>query len=110
MPLQLLRATHHELDLSDVGVFNCADDLGSQIAGRPDVQGVLVLATCNRFEVYLDAAGDDAATQALAVVAAATGRSVPEIDGLLQLVRDGEVAHHLLRVAAGLSSAVVGEQ
>ncbi|NCD17328.1 MAG: glutamyl-tRNA reductase, partial [Actinobacteria bacterium] len=74
--LTLLHATHHELDLSDVGVFVGAHHVGPPIAAHPGVHGVLVLATCNRFELYLDADGDDAVAHALAVAAEAAGRPV----------------------------------
>ena len=110
MPLQLLRATHHELDLSEVGVFKCVDELGPQIAGCPGVRGVMVLATCNRFEVYLDATAADVAESVLDVVAAAAGRCVHQGSELLQVTGEDEAVPHLMRVASGLSSAVVGEQ
>lgn len=108
--LTLLHATHHELDLSDVGVFVGAHHVGPPIAAHPAVHGVLVLATCNRFELYLDADGDDAVAHAVAVAAEAAGRPVGAVRDLLDVARDGAAAHHLFRVAAGLSSAVVGEQ
>ena len=110
MPLQLLHATHRELDLSEVGVFKCVDELGPQIAGRPGVRGVLVLATCNRFEVYLDTTDADVSEGVLSVVAAAAGRCVHQVSELLQLTGEDEAVAHLMRVASGLSSAVVGEQ
>lgn len=110
VPLTLLHATHHELDLSDVGVFVGAHHVGPPIAAHRDVRGVLVLATCNRFELYLDADGDDAVTHAVAVAAEAAGRPETEVRRLLEVAHDGDAAHHLFRVAAGLSSAVVGEQ
>jgi len=96
VPLQLLRATHHELDLSEVGVFKCVDELGPQIAGCPGVRGVMVLATCNRFEVYLDAD-----TRALGALQAHRGP--------LELLRGESAARHLFAVTAGLESVVVGE-
>ena len=110
MPLLLLHATHHDLDLSDLGVFVGADQVGPRIAAPPDVRGVLVLATCKRFELYLDADGDDAVTHAVTVAAEAAGRPVEVVRELFEVAHDADAAHHLFRVAAGLSSAVVGEQ
>ncbi|HMO11845.1 MAG TPA: glutamyl-tRNA reductase, partial [Actinotalea sp.] len=110
MPLLLLHATHHDLDLSDLGVFVGADQVGPPIAAHPDVSGALVLATCNRFELYLDADGDDAVSHAVAVVAEVAGRPFETVQELFEVAHASEAAHHLFRVTAGLSSAVVGEQ
>lgn len=110
MPLLLLHATHHELDLSGVGVFVGADHVGPRVAEHPGVQGALMLATCNRFELYLDATDEDVATHAVVVAAEAAGRTAAEVADLLRAVHDAAAAHHLMRVASGLASAVVGEQ
>ena len=110
VPIILLHATHHELDLSDVGVFVGAHHIGPRIMGHPGVRGVLVLATCNRFELYLDAVHDDAVAHAIEVAAEAAGQPAASVHDLLDVARGGDAVHHLFRVAAGLASAVVGEQ
>ncbi len=64
------------------------------VSALPGIDGSLVLVTCHRVEVY----GRD---PELAVHALAAGPA--------ELLRGGSAARHLLRVAAGLESAVVGE-
>jgi glutamyl-tRNA reductase len=70
----------------------------------------IVLATCNRTEVYI--AGDDpAVAQARAVAELARrGRLPPaDLEPALQVAEDERVVLHLFRVAAGLESLVPGE-
>lgn len=75
-----------------------------------DVSGSVVVATCNRFEVYLDT---DHPTQALARVVAVVSDLLGEAEehtGKMFRVLHGEGAvAHLFHVASGLESMVVGE-
>ncbi|HET6824346.1 MAG TPA: glutamyl-tRNA reductase [Amnibacterium sp.] len=80
-------------------------------AGRPDVEGVVLLATCNRFEAYLDVTGDGTSAVHALVDAAASAAGVSR-DAVAEAVveRSGpEVAAHLFAVSSGLESLVVGE-
>lgn len=74
-------------------------------------QGAVVLATCNRFEAYVetgDAAeiGSDAVLEA---VAQATGIPADDFDGSYSVVTGPRVPEHLFAVASGLESVVSGE-
>lgn len=79
------------------------------------VQGAVVVATCNRFEAYVDM--DEPVTAAsalgveatLAAIAAATGVSASELEGSYRILSGHDVAEHLFAVASGLESVVVGE-
>lgn len=79
------------------------------------VQGAVVLATCNRFEAYLDL--DEPVTAApvagveatLAAIESATGVPASELDGSYEILGGDDVAEHLFAVASGLESVVVGE-
>ncbi|MCO4263805.1 glutamyl-tRNA reductase [Pseudarthrobacter sp. MDT3-26] len=116
MVLFSLVATHADIDLETVAqLSNGASGIAiSALSGSPAVTGAVVLATCNRYEIYGEAPHADD-------VEAARAALVSEISGLSglneQLVsrsfstRTGpEVSQHLFAVSAGLDSAVVGER
>jgi glutamyl-tRNA reductase len=71
-------------------------------------QGAVVLATCNRFEAYVETDGLDTGA-VLEVVAQATGIPSDDLDGSYRVVEDRRVAEHLFAVASGLESVVSGE-
>ncbi len=74
-----------------------------------------MLATCNRFEAYLDV--DEPLTAARAVsaetvieaVSAASGIDADELRASSEVICDHGVAEHLFSVSSGLESVVVGE-
>jgi glutamyl-tRNA reductase len=72
---------------------------------------VILLATCNRFELYVDATEFHSAVEAgRAMIAGLTETDLPEVDPALVVhVGDGAV-EHLFLVASGLDSVVVGER
>jgi glutamyl-tRNA reductase len=111
-----LVATHADIDLETVAQLSsgASEIATSALSGSPAVTGAVVLATCNRYEIYGEAPNADD-------VEAARAALVSEISGLSglneQLVsrsfstRTGpEVSQHLFAVSAGLDSAVVGER
>ncbi|SMH29150.1 glutamyl-tRNA reductase [Rathayibacter oskolensis] len=79
------------------------------------VSGAVVVATCNRFEAYLDIDEPLTAAQAVAVEAAtaavssATGVDQEDLRGSVDVVSGDRVAEHLFAVSSGLESVVVGE-
>lgn len=79
------------------------------------VNGAVVVATCNRFEAYLDIEEPLTAAQAITVaaatasVSAATGVDEEELRSSLDVVCGDGVAEHLFAVSSGLESVVVGE-
>lgn len=112
-PLLLLSADHHRVGLSDVERLSTgADAVGPALAGHPGVAGVVVLATCNRFELYVDAEGDPDAVLAAAgeAVAGASGTSPAEVARLMRRSVGTAATRHLFEVASGLDSMVVGER
>ncbi|MGO3146298.1 MAG: glutamyl-tRNA reductase [Leucobacter sp.] len=76
---------------------------------NPDLaSGSVVLATCNRFEVYADTHlpyGEAFISR----IAAATGLPQAELEELAVTKTGPKTAEHLFKVASGLESAVVGE-
>ncbi|WP_082571247.1 glutamyl-tRNA reductase [Agromyces sp. Root1464] len=93
-----------------------ADAAGPRIRnGHSAVQGAVVVATCNRFEAYLDldaAEGDSpvpAVHEAIRSVGAVAGLEPEELRSTFGFVHGNAVAGHLFAVASGLESVVVGE-
>lgn len=70
--------------------------------------GSVVVATCNRFEVYAET-GQDRSDEILARVAAAAHIDRVELREVAVLTSEHATAQHLFAVASGLESAVVGE-
>lgn len=79
------------------------------------VSGAVVLATCNRFEAYLDV--DEPLTAASAVAVEATIQAMSEASGVeaddlrqsTSVITGEGVVEHLFAVSSGLESVVVGE-
>ena len=111
-----LIASHHDLDLAVLERLSAdTHAIGHEIvAGCAPVTGAVVLATCNRFELYLEVDDPehvaDARAAVAAVVAARSGYSVERVETELHVGTGVEVAEHLFAVASGLDSMVVGER
>ena len=87
-------------------------DLPARLLAESDVvRGAVLLATCNRFEIYLDADEFHPAVDAArSLIFELAEPDLPEVEEALVLnVGDGAV-EHLFRVACGLESMVVGER
>lgn len=109
-----LVASHSQLDLETVAQLSAsAGELApaSLKSGSQNINGTVVLATCNRFEVYADAASPLAAANELVEqLSASTGIPAHLLDSKLLRFEGRAVIDHLFSVGAGLDSAVVGER
>ncbi len=79
------------------------------LLARPPIAEAFLLSTCNRTEVLLQPRDEEAAYRvALELVFL---KRAPELErpGRLYVKRNGEAARHLLSVASGLESMVLGE-
>ncbi|MBE9927886.1 glutamyl-tRNA reductase, partial [Cellulosimicrobium cellulans] len=119
MALLSLTASHHELDLDALERLSTGAHSigGSAVAACDVITGAVVLATCNRFELYLDVdapldgTGVQHATEHVArMVAEASGVEVAQALASFRTRAGTEVAEHLFAVASGLDSMVVGER
>ncbi|MDN4477627.1 glutamyl-tRNA reductase [Demequina lignilytica] len=113
MPLLSLVASHRNRDLAILEQLQVgADRLAAELVDRHGaVTGAVVLPTCNRFEVYVEAEDLETArhqvVEAIAELSQLDPRSVE--DSLMPFEGDDAV-QHLLSVTSGLESMVVGER
>jgi glutamyl-tRNA reductase len=114
--LMVLGASHHDLELTQLDRLAIHPMLLSRAVGdltrQPDVpiDGAVVIATCNRLEIYLDAARfHDAIDGVARQLAQVTGLSSDEVSGMLKVRVGAPAVAHLFTVASGLDSMVVGE-
>lgn len=99
----VLSANHHD-DLDDVErLASRSEDVRRDITATAGVQGAVVLSTCNRFEVYLDA--EEAAVEPVRQVVLG-----PDSHVSLNTYLGLDAARHVYEVATGLDSMVVGER
>ncbi len=83
----------------------------ASVNGSAAINGAVVLATCNRFEVYADVEHvEDATEHLVAHLAATTELSADFLARQLTALEGDPVIEHLFSVGAGLDSAVVGER
>ena len=96
--LLCLTASHRTHDFAVLERLSTSSGavLAQKLLAGDGVAGQIVLSTCNRFEIYLDAAPEALPT-------------VEALGGELQLLRGEAAARHLFGVAAGLESVVIGE-
>jgi glutamyl-tRNA reductase len=112
MRLVLVGTSHHRapVELREQIFVSAADnrELVERLAG-PDAEAV-VLSTCNRTELYLVHADEEAAqARAFAELTTLAGLSEREIAPALYTLTDEAAALHAFRVAAGLDSLIPGE-
>lgn len=107
-----LNADFDLLEKLSVGAAAASDALVEQ---GDVVAGAVVLATCNRFEAYLDIDEPVTAARAVAVEAAfealsaSSGVSLGDLRASITIHCDDDVAGHLFAVTSGLESVVIGE-
>ncbi len=88
--------SHKESSLDAIGRLG---ELKEKAYGLIDAQGIVILSTCNRFEVYLDNPRDVAPLVEL----------IESMGGEPRLITGPEAALRLFRIAAGLESQIIGE-
>ena len=116
MVLLSLVATHSNTDLETVARLSVGAPQVPSIVLADDrtVSGSVVLATCNRFEIYAEAPSEDdleaARSAIVATISDYSGISEQSVSSSFETHTGQDVAEHLFAVGAGLDSAVIGER
>jgi glutamyl-tRNA reductase len=115
MTLLVIGVTHHSAPLHVLDELSVApadlERLLVEAARLSTVSEAVVLATCNRLEIYADVTAFHASTQDLAdILAKAMHSNRDELLPHLSISYGEAAARHIFEVAAGLDSMVVGEQ
>ncbi len=111
-----LVASHTDLDLETVARLSAgASEVSAELVAAPNaVAGLVTLATCNRYELYVHARSSDdvEAARSAAVEAVSRHSGLPEeqVSAALSTLQEEAVPRHLFSVSTGLDSAVVGER
>ncbi len=109
-----LRITHKKAPISVLEAVGFKD-IGKTSKEIQQVKGVdecLVLQTCNRIEIYLSVSEGMAATSVKAVSDCwqmRAGFNEEDFNDYLEVAYGADAIHHLMRLASGLESMIVGE-
>lgn len=110
--IRMLISLSFSLDRAPFELLEALSKRSAEIAAGLDdptlTTGSVVVATCNRFEVYAET-GQDRSAAVLSRIAAASRISEAELADVVAVATEHETASHLFAVASGLESAVVGE-
>ena len=105
-------STFDVLEKLSVGAHGSADRM---LERHTALSGAIIVATCNRFEAYLDldepfgVSPLPAVSAAIEAISTTTGVAADTLRDTLDLVHGNSVAEHLFAVTSGLESVVVGE-
>ncbi|WP_259851714.1 MULTISPECIES: glutamyl-tRNA reductase [unclassified Corynebacterium] len=87
------------------------NEAGEAFTRQPSLSEAMIISTCNRLEVYaVTNAFHTGVNDVLRVLEQFSGVDVAELRGYLYVRYADAAAEHLMRVASGLDSMVVGEQ
>ncbi len=111
--LFVIGANHHRAPLEvreKLALANgAAAALEADLANMDGLREFAVLSTCNRIEFYGVAATRDAAERVSAAFCARQNFATAEFERIRLCLRGRDAIEHLLKVAAGLDSQMVGE-
>lgn len=103
-------ADHHSAPFSVLErLHRCSISGDAEKAARASCDGVVALVTCHRHEIYLEGVAAARAQEIFARWLGFPEADLPEILPHLRVRTGAAAARHLMRVVAGLESAVLGE-
>ncbi len=81
-----------------------------EVNDNPDLEGAVVLSTCNRTEFYFSTGNyHNAKIAAKNLIAKYSGHSFEELSQHIYYKKDGDLVRHLFSVTSGLDSMILGE-
>lgn len=113
--LVLVGASHHNLPLSELELLEReAERIRQRLFNPPlaesGIMGGVLVATCNRFEIYFETEVFHSTTDfVLRTIGEVSGLGADQTNRSLQVSAGFAVVEHLFLVAAGLESMIVGE-
>jgi len=113
--LVLIGSSHQDLPLAELEKLErftepIREALFGSVAKSCGISGGVVISTCNRFELYLEAERfHDAVEQTIALIAKISGLSLEYCSQALRVSFESAVVNHLFNLTAGLESMIVGE-
>ncbi|QCU77711.1 glutamyl-tRNA reductase [Citricoccus sp. SGAir0253] len=114
MALFSLVASHTDLDLDTVAQLSNGTGEVASVIPASTARGAVVLATCNRVEIYAEAPDESSVEQAreelLQAVSRGSGLAESTVASSFRTLAGDAAVRHLFEVGAGLKSAVVGER
>jgi glutamyl-tRNA reductase len=113
--LVLIGSSHQYLPLAELERFErftepIRNALFGRVAKNYGISGGVVVATCNRFELYLEAERfHEAVDQTIALIADVSGLGIEYCSQVLRVSYESTVVQHLFNLTAGLDSMIIGE-
>ena len=115
MALVLIGSSHQYLPLAELERFErftepIREALFGRVAKNCGISGGVVVATCNRFELYLEAERfHEAVDQTIALIAEVAGLELEYCSQVLRVSYESTAVQHLFNLTAGLDSMIIGE-
>lgn len=121
MSIQLLCVSHKTADTGIRSLFSFDEEvrnrLTKKLMGYPVINEVVLLATCNRTELYCNVEDENMASvkekavryMQMVLLEEADGTKVHGIEDVILRYESEKAVHHLFMVTSGLDSVVLGE-
>lgn len=108
MPILTIGVSHHQASADQLTRFtDSAQQMVAALRAEPGVSGLIELATCNRYELYVDTERFHSTMRAAKRLLADAGAG--DLVELIDPLAARNAVEHLIKVTCGLESMVVGE-